>query len=106
MPAEQRGSIYRTSSSYGVRYYDEAGVRRRQAGFSSRSAARAWFRDVLRPRMLGQAAVAAPLTLTEHMGRYLEAHAVGREASTIATLRHRLSYAEETFGELQLKGRS
>jgi len=56
--------------------------------------------------MLGQAAVAAPLTLTEHMGRYLEAHAVGREASTIATLRHRLSYAEETFGELQLKGRS
>ena len=46
MPAEQRGQVYATAKGYGIRWYDETGARRRQAGFSSRSEARAWFRDV------------------------------------------------------------
>ena len=46
MPAEQQGSVYKTARGYGIRWHDEAGTRRRQAGFPSRSAARAWFRDV------------------------------------------------------------
>jgi hypothetical protein len=50
VPAEQRGSVYKTSTGYGIRYYDEGG-RRRQAGFSSRSEARRWFEDVERKRM-------------------------------------------------------
>lgn len=102
MPADQLGSVYATSRGYGVRWYDEKGARHRKAGFPSRSAARAWFRDVETPRIRGQAAVIPPSTLSEHVSRYLEAHVVGREASTIATLRHRLSYAEQVFGEVPL----
>ena len=50
MPAEQRGSIYRTSKGYGLRWYDENWARRRKAGFSPRSDARRWCEDVERPR--------------------------------------------------------
>jgi len=103
MPRTQRGSVYKTSKGFGLRWYDEEGARRRKAGFSSRSAASTWFEDVERPRMRGQAAVVVPLTLSEHVSRYLDAHTVGREASTIATLRHRLSYAEQAFGDLSLQ---
>ena len=51
VPAEQRGQVYATAKGYGIRWY-EAGARRRQAGFSSRSEARAWYRDVESKRML------------------------------------------------------
>jgi hypothetical protein len=61
MPAEQQGSVYKTSRGYGLRWYDETGARRRQAGFSSRSAARAWFRNVEQPRMRGQTPTARRL---------------------------------------------
>jgi hypothetical protein len=40
MPAEARGSVYATSRGYGVRWYDEHGIRRRKAGFKSKSEAR------------------------------------------------------------------
>jgi hypothetical protein len=46
MPADQRGSVYKTARGYGIRWYHETGVRRRRAGFSSRSDARRWFQDV------------------------------------------------------------
>ena len=40
MPAEQRGSVYKTASKgFGIRWIDETGQRRRQAGFSSPSKA-------------------------------------------------------------------
>ena len=45
MPARQEGQPYRTGNGWGLRYYDEDGQRRRQSGFSSRSEARAWFRE-------------------------------------------------------------
>jgi integrase len=102
MPAEQRGSVYRTKTKgYGFRWRDETGRERRRAGFSSPSKARAWFRDVERPRMRGETIVRA-VTLTEHVDEYLAAHATGRDASTIKTLTHRLGYATAAFGDLQL----
>ena len=42
------------------------------------------------------------MTLTEHVGRYLEAHSVGRDPKTIDVLRFRLAYATRVFGELRL----
>jgi hypothetical protein len=51
MPAEQRGSVYKTTTGHGIRWTDETGRRRRQAGFTSPSRARAWFRDVELQRM-------------------------------------------------------
>jgi hypothetical protein len=102
MPAEQRGSVYRTSKGYGLRWYDEKGARRRKAGFSSRSEARRWYEHVERPRMRGEAVEAPPVTLSEHVTRYLDAHAVGRDPKTIDVLRFRLAYATRVFGDLRL----
>jgi len=56
MPARQRGEPYRLGrGSWGLRYYDTAGARRRKSGFSSRSEALDWFENVERPRQLGLA---------------------------------------------------
>jgi len=104
MPAEQQGSIYRTANGVGIRWIDEHGVRRRHAGFSSPSRAKAWFRDVERPRMRGETPTAdTTITFQTHVDRYLAAHAVGRDQFTIRTLRHRLGYATAAFGQLSLE---
>ena len=103
MPAEQRGSVYKTAKGYGIRWTDESGRRRRQPGFSSRSEARSWFVDVERKRMRGRApTVDRTITFTAHVDTYLAAHAIGRDASTIKTLTHRLCYASATFGDVPL----
>jgi hypothetical protein len=64
MPAEQRGQVYATAKGFGIRWYDETGARRRQAGFSSRSEARAWFRDVESKRMRGEVPTVSHLRST------------------------------------------
>jgi len=102
MPADQRGSTYQTKRGHGIRWYDESGVRRRRAGFGSRSEARAWFETIERPRMRGEDVAPEPFTLAEHVDRYLDAHAVGRDPKTIDVLRFRLGYATRVFGELRL----
>jgi integrase len=103
MPAEQRGSVYTTSKGFGIQWRDETGTRRRQAGFKSRSEARAWFQDVEKKRMRGEApALDRTVTFSAHVDRYLEAHAVGRDPVTIKTLKFRLKYAKAEFGEVPL----
>ena len=102
MPAEQQGSVYKTPKGFGLRWYDETGTAADRAGFSSRSAARTWFRDVERQRMRGETPAPAPVTLAEHVDSYLEAHAVGRDPKTIDVLRFRLGYATRVFGDLRL----
>ena len=102
VPAEQRGQVYATTKGHGIRWYDEKGARRRQAGFSSRSQARAWFRDVERPRMRGERVAVTPLTLSELAELFLERHALVRSDSTIRTLRWRLRRPLEDYGETKL----
>jgi hypothetical protein len=85
------GSVYKTGKGFGIRWSDETGVRRRRSGFTSPSKARAWYRDVERPRMRGEEPAPAPVTLAEHIDRYLDAHAVGRDPKTIDVLRFRLA---------------
>ena len=80
MPADQRGQVYKTAKGFGPRWYDEKGARRRKAGFSSRSEARAWFRDVEQPRMRGETVPRPPVTLREHVERYLDVHAATRDS--------------------------
>ena len=43
------------------------------------------------------------ISFAEHVDRYLDAHAVGRDPFTIRTLRHRLGYATAVFGDLTLE---
>jgi len=103
MPADQQGSIYKTNGGYGIRWYDEAGTRRRKAGFSSRSASRAWFRDVETPRMRGEKPTApSPLTLAEFSSRYLERYAADRSPATVRSLQWRLVRPLREFGDVRL----
>ena len=103
MPADQRGQVYRTAKGFGLRWYDETGARRRQAGFFSRSEARAWFRDVESKRMRGEAVQRPPVTLREHVDRYLEVHAATRDPNTIRVLRERLRGVVSKYGDRRLR---
>jgi hypothetical protein len=99
MPAEQRGSAYRTTKGWGIRWYELDGLRGSRSGFSTKSEARRYFDEHVRPRLLGGA---PDLTLAELVDAYLDAHAVGREPRTIRTLRERLKYATDRFGDVKL----
>jgi len=101
VPAEQAGSVYTTSTGIGIRWTDETGARRRQAGFSSPSKARAWFRDVELPRMRG-GLVNEPLTLREFSDRYIARYEADRSAVTVQTLRWRLVRPLDEFGDVRL----
>ena len=97
MPAEQRGSAYRTSSGWGVRWWEHDGKRGHRSGFASKSAALAHFRDVVRPRLASASSVDPSTTLTAFIDIYLAAHALNIEPSTLTILRDRLNRAETTF---------
>ena len=99
MPAEQRGMPYRTAAGWGIRWYELDGTRVRRAGFVTKTEARRYFEEQVRPRLLGGS---PDLTLTELVDAYLDAHAVGREPRTIRTLRERLKYATDRFGDVKL----
>jgi hypothetical protein len=101
MPAEQRGSVYKTKTSHGIRWTDETGRRRRQAGFSSPSKARAWFRDVELPRMRG-GLINEPLTVREFTDRYIARYEADRAAVTVQTLKWRLVRPLAEFGDVKL----
>ena len=101
MPAEQRGQVYATAKGFGIRWYDERGARRRQAGFSSPSKARAWFRDVELQRMRG-GLENEPLTLREFSDRYLARYEADRAAVTVQTLKWRLVRSLDEFGDVEL----
>ena len=101
MPAEQRGSVYKTATGFGIRYY-EHGVRRRRAGFKSRSEARAWFETIERKRLRGEPVQQPQLTLDELCERFLSAHAVAVQERTIRTLRQRLQRPRDAFGHVPL----
>jgi hypothetical protein len=102
MPAEQRGQPYRTGRSWGLRWYDEDGKRRRRSGFASRSAALAWYRDVESKRMRGETPTVEPLTLDEFCDRYLERYEAIRSPVTVQTLKWRLARPRAEFGTVKL----
>ena len=101
MPADQRGSVYKTGNGYGLRYYDTDGVRRRRAGFKSKSEARSWFANVEQPRMRG-GLVDEPLTLAEFAERYLARYEAVRAPATAKSLRWRLVRPLREFGDVAL----
>jgi integrase len=104
MPADAREQIRQLpSGKWQLRYYDCNGVRHSGGAFPWKSAARAHYRNVIEPELSGRQVVRRDVTFTDHVDRYLAAHATGRDVSTIKTLTHRLGYATATFGELTLE---
>jgi integrase len=93
MPAIQRGQAYPLGPRrWGLRYYDENGVRRRKSPFPSKSAALAHYRELIEPRLRGESEPLPELTFAEFVPIYLERHAAGVRPRTITTLRERLGH--------------
>ena len=105
MPAVQRGQPYKLKSGkgWGLRYYDENGVRRRKSSFPSKSAALAHYREVIEPRLRGEPEPAPELTLGEFVPVYLKRHAATVREPTIDSLRERLSHAVAAHGDVPLR---
>jgi integrase len=99
MPSVQRGQTVKQGGGWGVRWYDENGKRRRQAGFETKSAARAFVDSKVKgvaalrrgdPSALRRQSLP---TLGELVDEYVGQHSA--EANTIRTLKARLRYATE-----------
>jgi integrase len=97
MPAVQRGQPYKLKSGkgWGLRYYDENCVRRRQSPFPSKSAALDHYRNVIEPRLRGEPEPLPERTLGQFVSIYLERHAVSVRRRTIDTLGERLGHQRQ-----------
>src|SRR5919109_2521437 len=97
MPAVQRGQPYRLKSGkgWGLRYYDENGLRRRKSPFPSKSAALDHYRNVIEPRLRGEPVPLPELTFGAFIPVYLQRHGATVRPRTIATLRERLGHRRE-----------
>lgn len=102
MPAEQRGSAYRTADGWGVRWR-ENGQRRHQAGFTSKSAALAYFRDEIRPRLAGASSIDPSMTLERFTEVYLASRGDEISPNTHRVLTDRMRQANRTFGDVRLR---
>jgi integrase len=60
-------------------------------------------RDVESKRMRGEAVQRPPVTLREHVDRYLEVHAATRDPNTIRVLKERLRRPVSKYGDRQLR---
>jgi integrase len=101
MPAKAQGSIYRTGSGFGIRWYAD-GARHHKSGFASRSAARSYFQDVVRPRLDGIPATPEPLTLREFAEKYTARYEAIRAPASVRSLRYRLVRPLAEFGDVPL----
>ncbi len=106
MPAIQRGELYKRGDSWGARYYDETGKRRKKAGFRTKTEAGSWLSFRLEEVEALRSGNPAALrrrdmpTFTELVAEYLDQHTA--EDNTIRTLRARLKRSTDTFGGLKL----
>jgi integrase len=96
MPAIQRGQAYPLGPRrWGLRYYDENGVRRRKSPFPSKSAALEHYRNMIEPRLRGEPEPPEPepeRTFGEFVPIYVQRHAATVRPRTIETLRKRLGH--------------
>jgi integrase len=103
MPAVQRRQAYRLGAGrWGLRYYDTEGKRQRVSPFPTKSAALDHFRDVIEPQLRGASVALPDLTLAEFIDLYLDRHAAVVRTRTIETLRERLGYATDAYGDVRL----
>jgi integrase len=106
MPSVQRGVVDRPGRTWRARWYDENDVRRARGGFATKSEARAW----VDAKVEGVAALrrgdpvalrrTEPLTLQELVDEFLGQHTA--EENTLRTLRERLRYATDEWGEVRV----
>jgi integrase len=103
MPADARGSVYSTpAGTYGIRWYDEHGRRRFKSGFRTKTDARAWFGEEVKPRLR----IGAPdpsITFDDFCDLYLERWGATVAKRTKETLTERLVASRDRFGDWTLR---
>jgi integrase len=101
MPAQTRGSVYQTRAGYGIRW-PENGRRMFQAGFKTKTEARRWFDDTVRPRLRAHAPDPS-IRFDAFCDLFLERHGATVSARTRETLEERLAPARRMFGNWSLR---
>ncbi len=101
MPAETRGSVYKTRGGYGIRW-PESGKRQHKSPFATKTEARRWFADNVAPR-LRAGAPSPEITFDEFCDLFLERHSATVAASTRRSLAERLAPARAQFGTWKLR---
>jgi integrase len=94
---DPRGSVFRTrSGGYGIRW-PEAGRRPQRTGFRTKTEARSWFDERVKPRL--RAGTPDPaITFDAFCDLFLERHGATVADSTRAVLEERLAAARARFG--------
>jgi integrase len=100
MPAETRGSVFKTKTGYGIRW-PENGRRPQRTGFKTRTEARRWFADNIGSR-LGYGGPSSAITFDAFCDLFLERHGATVARRTKDTLRERLAPARARFGDWTL----
>ncbi|MBX6369889.1 MAG: tyrosine-type recombinase/integrase [Rhodospirillales bacterium] len=103
MPAKQRGSVVKRGSKWGVRYYDENGVRRSPSGFPTKTAAAEWLTaklDEIAALRRGEAIPVAnrPQTVDALLDLFLAKHGATVDPATHRKLTRQLRQARAEFG--------
>ncbi len=99
--SEQRGSVYRTATGYGIRWWQD-GLRQHQSGFRTKTEARTWFRENMAPR-LHRGAPSAEITFGEFVEVFLRRHGATVSKRTVKTLEERLTPARGQFADWKLR---
>ncbi len=102
MPAETRGSVFKTrTGGYGIRW-PEDGRRPQRTGFATKTEARRWFEENVAPR-LRRSAPSPEITFDAFCKLFLDRHGAIVAPSTKRTLEERLAPAREQFGKWTLR---
>jgi integrase len=105
MPKTQTGSVVKRSKrNYGVRYYDENGVRRYQGGFETRTAAEAWLRtkvDEILALRRGDLIPTRerPQTVDELLDVFLDKHGRTLDSLTVRKMTAQFRKVRKEFGD-------
>ena len=105
MPSVQRGSVVKLpSGTWGVRYYDENGARRRGGGFATRTAAGQWLDNrVKEVAALRRGDLVSrehrPQTVDGLLDTFLERHGSTVDPATKRKLQRQLKSARAAFGD-------
>jgi hypothetical protein len=101
MPAETRGSVYKTRTGYGIRW-PEDGKRQFCSGFATKTEARRWFVDNVAPR-LRRGAPSGEITYDAFCGVFLERHGATIAPRSRDSLEERLGASRDRFGSWTLR---
>src|SRR5262249_47545574 len=99
MPAETRGSVYKTRTGFGIRW-PEDGKRQFRSGFATKTDARRWFNETVAPR-LRRGAPSAELSFDEFCDVFLDRHVASKR--TKETLKERRAASRKVFGSWSLR---